>query len=65
MHCESWPPVCGREAIVKASSAEQLFEGLHHSISNMQVEFDGTDKATGRACPWYVATPAKARSTVN
>lgn len=57
MHYESWSPVRGREAIAKAASAEQPFEGLQHSMTNFQFEVDGSDKATGRSYLWFAATP--------
>lgn len=57
MHYESWPEVRGREAIAKAASAETIFEGLQHSMTNFQFEVDGSDRATGRSYLWFAATP--------
>lgn len=64
MHYESWPAVRGRAAIEKAASAEQIFEGLQHSMTNMQFEIDGSDKATGRAYLWFAATPETTKPSI-
>lgn len=65
MNYESWPSVRGREAIAKAASAEDIFEGLQHSMTNMQFEVDGSDKATGRAYLWFAATPKTSKPEDN
>lgn len=54
---ENWGEIIGREGIEKAASAEMPFEGLQHSMTNMQFEVDGSDRATGTAYLWFVATP--------
>lgn len=56
MGFEAWPLVRGRQAIEKAAAAEEHFQGVLHSMSNMQFKIDG-DKASGRANLWYCATP--------
>ncbi len=65
MTFESWGDVVGRDAIKKASSAENIFEGLQHSMTNMQFEVDGSDKATGTAYLWFSATPETSKPEVN
>ncbi|KEF51666.1 uncharacterized protein A1O9_12301 [Exophiala aquamarina CBS 119918] len=65
MHYESWPEVRGREAIAKAASAENIFEGLQHSMTNFQFEVDGSDRATGRSYLWFAATPRTANPADN
>lgn len=61
MTFESWGDVVGKEEIRKASSAENIFEGLQHSMTNMQFEVDGSDTATGTAYLWFAATPETAK----
>jgi uncharacterized protein (TIGR02246 family) len=56
MTFEGWGDTVGRAAISKAASAEQIFDGLQHSMTNMQFEVDG-DKATGTSYLWFAATP--------
>jgi hypothetical protein len=65
MHYESWPEVRGHEAIAKAASAETVFEGLQHSMTNFQFEVDGSDRATGRSYLWFSATPKTAKPVDN
>ncbi|KAJ4361116.1 uncharacterized protein N0V89_001685 [Didymosphaeria variabile] len=58
MTFEEWGDTHGKEAIAKAASAEERFEGLQHSMTNMQFNVDGSDSATGTAYLWFCATPA-------
>ncbi|OQU94453.1 SnoaL-like domain-containing protein [Cladophialophora immunda] len=64
MSFESWGDINGKEAIAKAASAEQIFEGLQHTMTNMQFEVDGDD-ATGTAYLWFCATPETAKPEIN
>ncbi|RFU29319.1 hypothetical protein B7463_g7003, partial [Scytalidium lignicola] len=65
MTFESWGDVVGRDAIRKASSAEQIFEGLQHSMTNMEFKVDGSDRATGSSYLWFCATPETAKPGIN
>lgn len=57
MEFEQWPKVVGREAIKKASSTEARFQGLQHTMTNLQFSVDGSDVASGTAYLWFAATP--------
>jgi len=65
MTFESWGDIKGKKEITKASSAEQIFEGLQHSMTNMQFQVDGSDKATGTAYLWFCATPETSKPEVH
>jgi 3-phenylpropionate/cinnamic acid dioxygenase small subunit len=53
---ENWGEVVGPAKISDISSnAENRFEGLQHSMTNMQVDVDG-DEATCRCYLWFAAT---------
>lgn len=65
MTFESWGDIVGKAAIAKTASAEQIFEGLQHSMTNMQFEVDGSDRATGTAYLWFCATPETANPGIN
>lgn len=60
MTFESWGDIAGKENIAKAASAEQIFEGLQHTMTNMEFQVNG-DKATGSAYLWFCATPETAK----
>ncbi|KAJ9657636.1 hypothetical protein H2198_004164 [Neophaeococcomyces mojaviensis] len=49
MTLESWGDMVGKENIAKAASVEQVFEGLQHTMTNMEFPVDGSDNATGIA----------------
>jgi 3-phenylpropionate/cinnamic acid dioxygenase small subunit len=55
----------GHAAIEQAASAERPFAGLQHSFTNVQVEVDGSDTATGRANLIFFATPQLSKPEVN
>jgi 3-phenylpropionate/cinnamic acid dioxygenase small subunit len=65
MQFEEWGQVKGRAAIERAASVERAFEGLQHSITNVQLEVDGSDTATGRANLMFFATPSVSKPEVN
>lgn len=65
MTFESWGDIVGKEAIKKAASAEQRFAGLQHTMTNMQFQVDGSDKAKGTAYLWFCATPDTSKPEVN
>ena len=65
MTFESWGDVHGKENIAKAASAEQQFEGLQHTMTNMEFRVDGSDKASGTAYLWFCATPETAKPEIN
>jgi len=65
MAFEGWGDIVGQKNIAKAASAEEVFEGIQHSITNMQFEVDGSDKATGTANLWFCATPETKEPAVN
>jgi ketosteroid isomerase-like protein len=65
MTFESWGDIHGKEAIAKAASVEQRFEGLQHSMTNMQFAVDGSDKASGTAYLWFCATPKTSQPEVH
>ncbi|KAK5721163.1 hypothetical protein LTR17_014804 [Elasticomyces elasticus] len=65
MTFESWGDVVGKDAIKNAASVEQRFEGLQHTMTNMQFEVDGADKATGTAYLWFCATPHTSKPNIN
>jgi len=65
MTFEEWGDVVGRDAIVKAAGVEQRYEGLQHSMTNMQFEVNGSDKATGTAYLCFWATPELAKPETN
>jgi hypothetical protein len=65
MTFEEWGTVSGRANIAKAASVEQRFEGLQHSMSNMQFNMDGSDTATGTAYLWFCATPDTKNPGIN
>jgi hypothetical protein len=65
MTFESWGDVVGKEKITKAASAEQVFEGLQHTMTNMEFQVDGSDKASGTAYLWFCATPETANPEIN
>lgn len=65
MTFESWGDTVGKEDIAKAASAEQIFEGLQHTMTNMEFEVDGSDKATGTAYLLFFATPETAKPEIN
>ena len=65
MTFESWGDIVGKKAIAKAASAEQVFEGLQHTMTNMQFEVDGSDTATGTAYLWFCATPETNKPEIN
>lgn len=53
---ESWPEVAGVEKIAAiARNAEDRFQGLQHSMTNMEFVLDG-DKAQGTCYLWFSAT---------
>jgi hypothetical protein len=62
---EEWGEMKGHAAIEQAASAERPFEGLQHSFTNVQVEVDGSDIATGRANLIFFATPQLSKPEVN
>jgi hypothetical protein len=56
MGFESWPEVKGRDKIAAAAGgAEDRFEGLQHSMTNMEFVVDGNE-ASGTAYLWFSAT---------
>ena len=57
MEFETWGPKVGRVAIAKAASVEAALQGVEHSLTNLQVEVDGSDAATGTAYLSFYATP--------
>lgn len=65
MTFESWGDTVGKKAIAEAASVEQPFEGLQHSMTNMQFQVNGSDQATGTAYLWFCATPETAKPEVN
>lgn len=65
MEFEQWPKVVGREAIAKASSVEGKFQGLQHTVTNLQFSVDGSDSATGTAYLWFAATPEVSKPEVH
>lgn len=65
MTYESWGDTVGRAAIAKQSGSENIFDGLQHSMTNMQFEIDGSDKATGTAYLWFCATPDTNKPEIN
>jgi hypothetical protein len=65
MTFEEWGDIKGRKDIAKAASAEQRFAGLQHSMTNMQFEVDGSDKAAGTSYLWFAATPNTKEPEVN
>lgn len=53
---ENWGDVTGRDKIAAiARNAEDRFQGLQHSMTNMQFTIDG-DTAQGTAYLWFAAT---------
>ncbi len=53
---ENWGTIVGREKIAAASGgAEDRFQGLQHSMTNMEFTVDG-DKAVGTCYLWFSAT---------
>ncbi|KAF4334395.1 hypothetical protein FBEOM_11787 [Fusarium beomiforme] len=53
---EKWGDIVGRENIsAAAGGAEDRFQGLQHSMSNMQFTVDG-DEASGTCYLWFAAT---------
>ncbi|EXJ63551.1 uncharacterized protein A1O5_11312 [Cladophialophora psammophila CBS 110553] len=64
MTFESWGDIVGKDKIAKAASAEQIFEGLQHTMTNMQFQVDG-DKAKGTAYLWFCATPEIAKPEIH
>ncbi len=57
MEFEKWPKVVGREAITKASSVERRFQGLQHTMTNLEFSITGPDTAIGTSYLWFAATP--------
>lgn len=57
MTFEDWGTIHGREAIAKAAGAEQIFDGLQHSMTNVNFEVNGSDTAKGSAYLLMFATP--------
>ena len=53
---EKWGDIVGQQKITAASSgAEDRFQGLQHSMTNMEIKVDG-DEATCRCYLWFAAT---------
>jgi hypothetical protein len=65
MTFESWGDIVGKENIARTASAEQVFEGLQHTMTNMQFQVDGSNKATGTAYLWFCATPETSKPEVH
>lgn len=65
MTFEEWGTVSGRKDIAKAASAEQRFDGLQHSMTNMEFVVDGSDIATGTSYLWFCATPDTKNPGIN
>jgi hypothetical protein len=56
MSFEKWGDVVGREKIAAASGgAEDRFQGLQHSMTNMQFMVNG-DEASGTCYLWFAAS---------
>ncbi|OAL25786.1 hypothetical protein AYO20_10341 [Fonsecaea nubica] len=65
MTFESWGDVVGKENIAKTASAEQVFDGLQHTMTNMEFAVDGSDRATGTAYLWFCATPDTSKPEIH
>ena len=65
MTFESWGDVVGRDAILKTASVESQFEGLQHTMTNMEFKVDGSDNATGTAYLWFCATPETSKPEIH
>lgn len=57
MGFETWGDVKGREAIAKTLQAEEVYEGLLHMMSNMEITLEGPDTASAVARVWFCVTP--------
>ena len=57
MGFDQWGDAVGHEAIIKAVSKEQAYEGLEHLTANIEITLEGPDKASATSRLWFCATP--------
>ena len=48
-----------------SSTAENRFEGLQHSMTNMEIVLEGSDTAIATSYLWFAATPKTSQPEVN
>ena len=66
MEFETWGAKVGRKAIADAASVEAKFQGVEHSLTNLQFwDVDGGDTAKGTAYLAFYATPDVSKPEVN
>lgn len=56
MGFDQWGDAVGHEAIAKIVSREEVFEGLQHLMTNMEITLEG-DNASVVSRVWFTATP--------
>jgi ketosteroid isomerase-like protein len=65
MGFDQWGDVVGHEAIEKAVSKEEAYEGLEHLTANIEITLESPDTASAIARLWFAATPKLATPNDN
>jgi len=58
MGFETWGDITGHEAISAACAKEDVYEGLLHIMTNMEINLEGPETASASARVWFCATPS-------